>query len=344
MSLINKFGDVNSEILKLNKKIQSIDSFNEKLENNLKEEIAFRQNIEKKTFHMNETFNNKFITMRKGFDDLVQVMTEQIESLKTKFSEDLHINSNSFLDRFEESIKRIENHEKKSNDSLYDLNNFKNEIGVKIEKLEESLRKDVKDIKKDINSNNMKIEILEKKINENVLNIQHEITGLLKDVTYIKNEIEMVKNFKENTILNFKDISEEFIKSEESFNKLTNRLNISIQEFESKIRLFEQTFNLQNDNFANIKKDIYAQIYDSNLNINNKFQLMNDNLFEKLEGYDKRIETFQNSILDENERFTSYLTSQIEQHQKNLKKLNDFTNDDLELLKNKVNNLFLNTG
>src|SRR5690606_20135324 len=112
------------------------------------------------------------------------------------------------------------------------------------------------------------------------------------------------------------------------FNKFTNKISVHLSEFESKLNLFEQSFTMHNESFVNIKKDIYSQIYDSNLNINNKFQMMNETVFEKIDGYDKSISMFQNSLIGENEKFTSFITEQFDQHQKNLKKIMDFVNED----------------
>lgn len=56
-------------------------------------------------------------------------------------------------------------------------------------------------------------------------------------------------------------------------------------------------FNVQSDTLSDIKKDIYNQIYDCNIGINNKFQKINETLFDKLEGYDKTMQHFQHNIV-----------------------------------------------
>jgi hypothetical protein len=63
---------------------------------------------------------------------------------------------------------------------------------------------------------------------------------------------------------------------------------------------------------------------------------MNEDALDKLDNFEKLNHTFQNSLIIENDKFTSYIADQMEAHQKNVKKLVDFTNEDLDLIKNKV--------
>jgi len=47
----------------------------------------------------------------------------------------------------------------------------------------------------------------------------------------------------------------------------------------------------------NVKKDIYAQIYDANMNLNSKMQIFNDNINQKHESYDRVIYDFENNLM-----------------------------------------------
>jgi hypothetical protein len=320
-SVMNKIGDVNTEILKLNMKLKSIDSFHEKFENSLKEEAQLRQNIEKKTFYMNENFLDKFNNLDKKFEVLSSTVTECVEGMNDQVLKEVKDANEKLLTRFQESVKRIDIAEKNSNEVFTNFTLFKTENNKKIISFEEILQKEVQEIKKELRENNLRLEMLEKKVSDNFAITQKDFSQITKDLNSLKNDMEMVKNFKENTILNFKDISDEFIKNESEFNKLTNKILVQISEFESKVKNYEHTYNLQNDSFMSIKKDLYNQIYDTNLNFNNKFQLMNETVFNKLENFEKLNLTFQNSLIIENDRFSSYIADQMENHHKNVKKL-----------------------
>lgn len=335
-SVLNKIGDVNTEILKLNMKLKSIDSFHEKFENNLKEEAQLRQNIEKKTFYMNENFTEKFNSFDKKIELLSSSVTECIDSTNDQILQEVHDANEKLLMRFQESVRRIDIAEKNSNEVFTNFTLFKNENNKKINYFEETLQTDVQEIKKELRESNLRLEMLERKVSDNLAITQKDFSQISKDLNSLKNDMEMIKNFKENTILNFKDISDELIKNESEFNRLTNKIFVQISEFESKVKNYEQSYNIQNDTFMNIKKDLYNQIYDSNLNFNNKFQLMNETVLDKLEHFEKLNLTFQNSIVIENDRFSSFIADQMETHHKNVKKLVDFTNEDLGLIKTKV--------
>jgi len=335
-SIQSRIGEINGELITLNRKIQSVETYQNKLDNNIREEAILRQNIEKKTFYINETLNNKILSMKKGFDDLAEVVTYQIESLRSKFMEDFHLNNQNFLKKFEESLKRLETYEKSNERTYHDLSHFKSENNQRLIYLEETFLREIKDLKKEVTNNTIKLEMFEKKINENSFNVKITSGDLVKELSDIKQEIEILKNFKENTFINFKDISNELIKNEDNYQKFVNEIISHIQEIEGKIMFYEQNAKTQNENFLNVKKDIYTQIYDNNININNKFDLINQSIYEKMNNYDKTQNTFQNSIIDENEKFMGFVSEQIKQYNLNVKKLIENINDDLELLKTKV--------
>jgi len=58
--------------------------------------------------------------------------------------------------------------------------------------------------------------------------LNRDIAEIVKDLNLIKFEVETVRNFKENTIVNFKDIGDEFLKNEEIYRKMTRRINEQI--------------------------------------------------------------------------------------------------------------------
>jgi hypothetical protein len=339
-SLSNRLSDINLEFMKINKKLSSLEAINEKIDSGIKEEAKLRQNVEKKTFHMSETFSEKFLALRKGFDDLASAVTDQIEQFKVKFiDEGIHKNNERYFKGFEEALRRIETVEKNSNNFTIDFNLLKSESNSKYVRLEDTIINEIKEVKKEIINNNTKVEILDKKLNENLNIVKEDISKLSKEINSIKNDVEMIKSFRENSNLNFKDISKEFIKSEETLNKFSNKISMMVQEIEGKMKHFESTFTLQNDNFVNIKKDIYAQIYDMNLNANNKFQKINEQLFEKLENNQKVWNNFKDAVIMENDKFTVYMTDQMEQNYKNMKKLIEYSNEDLDLLKSKCTSI-----
>ena len=224
-------------------------------------------------------------------------MNGQLSDLKKKMLDEINKNSSNSLKGFEENFKRLENNEKSTQRQLESITDLKIEFEEKIFNIQNHVAKEVKEIKKELTDHAIILENIENKINDNVISMNRDIGELIKGVNFLKMEVESMRNFKENTVLNFKDIGDEFLKNEENAKKINYKITQQLMEFDSRIINFEQTFNLHSDNLMNIKKDIYAQIYDSNLNLNNKMQMFNDDINQKHEAYDRVIYDFENNLM-----------------------------------------------
>lgn len=108
------------------------------------------------------------------------------------------------------------------------------------------------------------------------------------------------------------------------------------KENDLRVQMNQNNIGSQIEQIEIFKRDIHSMIYDNNLSVNNRFQLINESLIEKFEDYDKIIGKFQDNILLENTKFTEYISEQVEKQQGNSKKLIDYLNSDVCLLKEKV--------
>ena len=70
-----------------------------------------------------------------------------------------------------------------------------------------------------------------------------------------------------------------------------------MHDLEIKMRNFEIKFQDQSDMFNNVKKDMFGEIYENNQNANNKFQMVNETIIEKLDKYDISFTNFQNILV-----------------------------------------------
>lgn len=211
--------------------------------------------------------------------------------------DEINKNSSNSLRNFEENLKRLDNAEKNSQKQLENITDLKIEFEEKLFNIQNNIAKEVKEIQKELTDHAIILENIENKVNDNFITMNRDIGELIKGVNHLKLEMESIRNFKENTVLNFKDIGDEFLKNEENNKKMNFKINQQLMEFDSKILNFEQTFNLHTDNIMNIKKDIHAQLYDVNTNLNNKMQMFNDNINQKQESYDRIIYDFENNLV-----------------------------------------------
>ena len=73
-SFKSQIADVNLDILKINKKLSQYTSYQEHIKSVIQEESKLRQNIEKKTFLMNENLTEQITKLKSSFDNLSTTM------------------------------------------------------------------------------------------------------------------------------------------------------------------------------------------------------------------------------------------------------------------------------
>ena len=95
---------------------------------------------------------------------------------------------------------------------------------------------------------------------------------------------------------NFKEFGEEFIKLEKGYKDFALKLNIQLQEWEAKQKSYLKSYNSFSDGFVDMKKDVYTQLYDSNLTINNKFQVITDTYIDKFKKGEIELLSFKQNI------------------------------------------------
>lgn len=152
----------------------------------------------------------------------------------------------------------------------------------------------------------------------------------------MKNSIEILHKFKENISFNFSDVTEEINRIDETSNDFRKKIILSLQENDLKLKNFEQTLSIETDKLISAKKDIYSQLYDYNLNMSNKFDVINENVLNKFESMEKNFKTFKLGLIEENEKFSQYLMEQHENSQGNMRKLLDYHSEEVKLLSEKV--------
>ncbi len=246
---------------------------------------------------MGEDLSKQIGNVRSDIDVINETLNGQLTDLKKKMLDEMNKSSGNITKSFEERLKRLESNDCEMQNSLNELATYKIQSENKLMNLEHALGLELKEIRKELSNHSIILENIENKINDNMISMNRDIGELIKDSNKIKFEVDSLKNFKENTVLNFKDIGDEFLKNEGLFKKITYKINMQLSDFEAKMQSFEQSFNLHNDNFGNVKKDIYSQIYDANMNVNSKLAIFHETLNQKIGSYDKIINEIQDNLL-----------------------------------------------
>ena len=112
-SFDNVIADINLDLMKINKKLEKHSNYQENIQSLLEEEIKLRQDIEKKTFLINENLTSEITKIKFSTSTFTQTMNETLKENLQKIN-DTSINNKSELNKIKEDIdKKISEYEEK---------------------------------------------------------------------------------------------------------------------------------------------------------------------------------------------------------------------------------------
>ena len=345
-SFDNVISDINLDLMKINKKLEKHSNYQENMQSLLEEEIKLRQDVEKKTFLMNENLTTEINKIKFNMSNFTQTINDSLKEYLKKISEEQIKNSanlsskndeiNKKLDEYKEIIKK--NQEEKSQKII--------ELEEKIKSLEENNTKNYQSMQKNNTLNTQEINNIKNLIKNNNILINDEITLIKKDITYIKNELQNLKNAKVNTNSDINKIIKEIEYMNINFEKTINDINNIRIETQTKINNYESANRLFHQDFEEMKERLLTHIDDIN-NINKEDIIkIRDDIFGQIKQMKNDMNQFNLNIIKENQKFIDYNQTQLQEHDDNLKKLFEYTTDDIEVLKKKsdtLENLLKNT-
>ena len=345
-SFDNVISDINLDLMKINKKLEKHSNYQENMQSLLEEEIKLRQDVEKKTFLMNENLTTEINKIKFNMSNFTQTINDSLKEYLKKISEEQIKNSanlsskndeiNKKLDEYKEIIKK--NQEEKSQKII--------ELEEKIKSLQENNTKNYQSMQKNNTLNTQEINNIKNLIKNNNILINDEITLIKKDITYIKNELQNLKNAKVNTNSDINKIIKEIEYMNINFEKTINDINNIRIETQTKINNYESANRLFHQDFEEIKERLLTHIDDIN-NINKEDIIkIRDDIFGQIKQMKNDMNQFNLNIIKENQKFIDYNQTQLQEHDDNLKKLFEYTTDDIEVQKKKsdtLENLLKNT-
>ena len=345
-SFDNVISDINLDLMKINKKLEKHSNYQENMQSLLEEEIKLRQDVEKKTFLMNENLTTEINKIKFNMSNFTQTINDSLKEYLKKISEEQIKNSanlsskndeiNKKLVEYEEIIKK--NQEEKSQKII--------ELEEKIKSLQENNTKNYQSMQKNNTLNTQEINNIKNLIKNNNILINDEITLIKKDITYIKNELQNLKNAKVNTNSDINKIIKEIEYMNINFEKTINDINNIRIETQTKINNYESANRLFHQDFEEMKERLLTHIDDIN-NINKEDIIkIRDDIFGQIKQMKNDMNQFNLNIIKENQKFIDYNQTQLQEHDDNLKKLFEYTTDDIEVLKKKsdtLENLLKNT-
>ena len=335
----NIISDINLDLMKINKKLQKHSDYQEHIQSILEEEIKLRQDVEKKTFLMNENLNSEITKMKFNISNFTQTINETLkETLKKLNDENQNVKSN-LNEKNEEINKKMDEYELKIKKNQEEKSLKLMELEERIKLIEENNLNQFQNLQKNNMTNMQELNNIKNLVKNNNILINDEINIIKKDMTYIKNEIQALKGSKINMDSDLNKLLKQIEYLNQKFEKTINDLNNTKIEIQTKINNYESANRLFQQNFSDIKENLLSHLDEMN-NINKEDIIkIKDETFDQIKKIKNDMNQFNLNIIKENQKFIDYSQNQLQEHDDNLKKLFELTTDDIEVLKKKSDTL-----
>jgi hypothetical protein len=335
----NIISDINLDLMKINKKLEKHSDYQEHIQSILEEEIKLRQDVEKKTFLMNENLNSEITKMKFNISNFTQTINETLkETLKKINDENQKVKSN-LNEKNEEINKKMDEYELKIKKNQEEKSLKLMELEERIKLIEENNLNQFQNLQKNNMTNMQELNNIKNLVKNNNILINDEINIIKKDITYIKNEIQALKGSKVNMDSDLNKLLKQIEYLNQKFEKTINDLNNTKIEIQTKINNYESANRLFQQNFSDIKENLLSHLDEMN-NINKEDIIkIKDETFEQIKKIKNDMNQFNLNIIKENQKFIDYSQNQLQEHDDNLKKLFELTTDDIEVLKKKSDTL-----
>ena len=331
----SKFADMNLDLSKINKKVFQFEQYQNHIENLIEEEAKLRQNVEKKTFLINENLTSEISKLKNGFDTFSKTIANHIEEIKDQILVDVKNNNNKFLNQFQSNLKRFDEYEKffenRKDDKLFQLTEIENKITI----LEQVTGNQISVIKNQIKTNSDNIQLIQNKINDSNNLLNNEMNQLKEEIKILQSQIDELKS---NKIANNDSVSKvksDLTRLNQKNEQLQNELNLIVNDVQNKLKHYESINKMLNENFSSIKNDINTQLDDINSLSNKNYTKLQSDLLNQIKECKVQMDKFNINIIEENKKFIDYNQEQLKKQSDNVKQLFEISNDDLDLLKKK---------
>jgi len=342
----NKMADVNLDIMRINRKLDKQSDYQEHVQSLMEEEIKLRQEIEKKTFLINETLTSEINRLKQNFVSFSNEIQGMMKNNIQKIYDDNQESKTKLFSTNEEIIKKLNEYEKKNNINKDEKYLKLQEIDEKIKMLEQTTFEQYQNLQKNQLNKSQELTEIKNTINNNHLLLNDEINLIKNDISFLKNEVKLLKTAKVNLCGDMGKILKEIEFVNQRFEKTIKEINNSKIEIQAKLNNYESTNRLFEENFSNLKEEFLQHLDQISSQKNEDINKISEQVFGQIKQMKTDMDKFNLNIIQENQKFIDYSQGQLQEHDNNMKKLFEFTSDDIEVLKKKsdtLENLLKNT-
>ena len=340
-TMASKICDIGLDLQKIFKKLSKLESQHDNLLQLLNTEISQRQNLEKHTITTHEAFSGQLSALKETYDNFEEAISTSMEKNRLAILEEVQKKNTNLINLFESNLnsEKAQNFTLSANPNIKHLENQVMSIDTQIEdkftKIDEMITNEFKQYRSELNSNVVKIEFIEKKMNESFTTIKNDIVNIVKEINFIKKDMEQFKTFRKTTVQNFQSFQKDFIKNDEIISQFSSKIDLLISDLESKMKNYDDLFTNHTSDLEGIKNEIFNQFKEMNTTLTSKMKNFGDNTTNQIECNNKEIDHFEKHIISEHEKFINFIQNHLDEQNGNIRKLFDYVNDDIDMLKSK---------
>lgn len=299
---------------------------------------------------------NNNINMNLG-NDQIDINT-QIKLILQKISklEDSNYNLSQLLNDETSQRQILEKHSTTSIDAFYgQLNILKNNY----EKLENAFKENLSKMKGDVQPNNQKKENKNKDKSEEIIkkefehyqkelnkidNLENKINLINKEnkknikeindkIDILTNDIKPLKDINKKNKSNFQKLKEEFQQNLNDNQNFLNEVNNILLDFKKNMDVYNASYNKFNADLKKLHQNVLSDKEKNNIKISEIDEELNLFITEKSQEW----ENFENHLLGEYQKFINFIQNKTEEYYEGMKKLVDYNEEDVNLIKEKMN-------
>lgn len=349
-TISSRICDMGLDIQKIFKKIAKLESANKNLNQSLDEEIEKRHQLEKKLINVNGSCSCQIENLNKKIENSDQDLEKKMLKMKNDILQDVQQRNSNFMKILQSNldIKGSQpqiNYVQEQNLSIAannnnsnlnpTMNNTTNQGNDKYDKLQNLMQNEFDKTKSDINSSKIRIEYLEERLKEISSNITKDIISIHNDLLCYKNEFNDFRNSKIVSNSNNDNLTKTGIYNHNSILSNTDKLNSFIKENEIKTKNYEDILLSHTNNFQILKNDMNNKFKEINSNILLKMKSISDDSKENMIKQNEEFDHFEKHFIGEYEKFVSYIQSLFDKQNENIKKIMNFTNSDIDMIREK---------
>lgn len=320
---------------KLEDRIYQIEEFLTKLRKDLKEEIDLRKALEKISLANHNGNENQIKALKDALDQIGDLVNDSISDFKNELRNEMEDKNNVLKNFVDKKMKILDTYDKINADNEFNHKNFENQTRNKLNELDNDIKNNIKSMNDIISTNTNKVNYFEKKFVEEMKYIREEITNIYKELENLKNDVISLKNFKDISNNNFKNINNDISKQEEIITNFTNKINLSLNYYENEVQHFKEENCNVLLNFNKIKEEVYRHLNIIDNKLSSKLKELFLSIEDKQNFNNCEIQRFEKYIYEEQEKFNKFIEEKFNNLNDGNKKLFEVYNKDLNNVKTK---------